>query len=154
MARRIAGRLRPPIGEEYGITLGIEYIICELQGQDGPEIAFEVKGEVGRFAPALESAVLRIVKELLTNTRCHSGSEKVRLEVARDAERLQLEIEDWGTGFDVKQASGTGLGLQEVHQCARLLDGSVIVDSVPGKGTRVVVSFPVGDIPREVPQGQ
>jgi signal transduction histidine kinase len=146
-AQRIAGRLRPLICDGDGITLGIEYLIHELWAQDGPEIAFQVKGEVGRLAPELESAVFWIVRELLTNTRCHSGSSKARLQVTRTKDQLWLGIEDWGAGFDLTEVNGRAFGLQEVYLRVALLGGEVIVDSAPGKGTRVVVSFPVADAP-------
>jgi signal transduction histidine kinase len=144
-ARRIAGQLRPLVCDGDGITLGIEYLIHELQSPDGPEISFQVKGEVGRLAPDLESAVFWIVRELLTNTRCHSGSPRVRLQVTRSNDQLWLGIEDWGAGFDLTEVKARGAGLQEVRLRATLLGGEVVVDSAPGKGTRVVVSFPVQD---------
>jgi signal transduction histidine kinase len=65
--------------------------------------------------------------------------------VTRTNDRLRLEIEDWGIGFDAATVDGDAFGLQEVRQRVRLLGGEVSVDSVPGKGTRVVVSFPVDE---------
>ena len=119
-----------------------------MRSRDGPEIVFQAKGEMDRLAPELGNAVFRILRELLTNACRHSGSEEVRLEVARSKDRLRLEVEDWGIGFDLEKVNGKAFGLQEVQQRAKLLGGEVVFDSAPGKGTRIVVTFPVEEMPR------
>lgn len=141
-ARRIAGQLQPLICGDGGVALGIEYLVYEMLSRDGPEIAFQVKGDLERIEPQLASAVFRILRELLTNACRHSGTEEIRLQVTRTEEHLWLGVEDWGTGFDLEKVNGEDFGLQEVQQRAAMLGGAVIVDSTPGKGTRVVVRFP------------
>ena len=148
-ARRIAGRLRPLICGDGKIKLGIEYLVYEMSSRKGPEIIFQVKGEVDGITPELGSAVFHILRELLANACSHSGSTTVCLKVARSKDRLRLEVKDQGIGFDPKNVRGRAFGLQEVQQRARLLDGDVVVDSAPGKGARVVVTFPIDDLPRE-----
>ena len=109
-ARRIAGRLQPLIcGDGNEVELGIEYLIHEMRSRDGPEIVLQVQGELDRLAPELGSAVFRILRELLANACCHSGSEKVCLKVARNTDRLRLEVEDWGTGFEPDKRAGKGV---------------------------------------------
>lgn len=142
-ARRIAGRLRPFVCADHGIAIGIEYLIHEMIGQDGPRITFVAKGELGRLAPEAESAVFCILRELLTNACRHSGSEEVRLEVERTGDRFRLDVADGGIGFDPACVPRNAFGLREVKQRARLLGGEVIVDSVPGEGTRVVITLPL-----------
>lgn len=146
-AGQIAGRLRPPICAEHEMTLGMGYLIQEARSLGRTEIVFQVRGEVGRLPPDLGGAVFRIVRELLSNACRHSGSEVVRLEVVRMKDCLRLKVEDWGTGFDLTNPNGQAFGLQEVRQRARLLGGRVTVESAPGKGTRVVVTLPVDDMP-------
>ena len=147
-AQRLVGRLQPLMPDGQGIALGIQNLVYDLQSQglDGPKIVFLAEGEVDRPVPALENAVFRIVRELLTNACLHSQSDEVRLVVTRTNDRLRLEIEDWGIGFDAAAVDGDAFGLQEVRQRVRLLGGELSVDSVPGKGTRVVVSFPVDEV--------
>ncbi|MGO8749780.1 MAG: sensor histidine kinase [Thermoguttaceae bacterium] len=146
-ARRIAGQLQPLICSGGGVELGIEHLIHEMRNCDGPEIVFQVEGEVDRLAPELGIAVLRILQELVTNACRHSGSEELRVGVARTQDRLEIEVEDWGIGFDWEKVNGHAFGLQEVYHRATLLDGEMVVDSAPGKGTRISVSFPFQDMP-------
>ena len=142
-ARRIAGQLRPLIYRDGKVKLGIEYLIYEMRGRDGPEIVFQVKGEVDRLPSELGNAVFRILRELLANACAHSGSEKVQLKVARSKDCLRLEVEDWGIGFDPANVKGRAFGLQEIQQRATLLGGNLVINSAPGKGTRVTVTFPI-----------
>jgi two-component system, NarL family, sensor histidine kinase DegS len=144
-ARRIAARLRPLMCDGDGITVAIECLVHELEREGGPEIVLLVKGQVDRLPTELEAALFRIVRELLSNACCHSGSKQVRLEVARTKDHLRLAIKDWGTGFDPTKVNGETFGLQEVRQRARLLRGQVTIDSAPGKGTRAVITFPVDE---------
>ena len=145
-ARRIAGRLPPLTYRDGKVKLGIEYLIYEMQSRDGPEIAFQVKGEVDPLTSELGSALFRILRELLANACYHSGSKEVRVKVTRSQDRLRLEVEDWGVGFVPTNVKGRAFGLQEVRQRAKLLGGEVVVDSAPGKGTRAIVTFPVDDM--------
>lgn len=142
-ARRIAGRLQPLIDREGEIELGIEYLIHEMQSRDGPKIVFQVQGEAVRIASELERSVFCILRELLANACRHSGSEEVRLTVACSTDCLRLEVEDWGVGFDLENVKGKAFGLVEIRQRAKLLGGNAAIDSVPGQGTRVVVSLPI-----------
>jgi signal transduction histidine kinase len=142
-AGRIAGQMHPPVCPNHEITLGVEYLIQETQRPGGPEIVYQIHGEVAQLPAELESAAFRIIRELLTNACRHSGSEVVRLEVANTKSHLRIEIEDWGAGFDLKSAKQETFGLQEVRQRARLLGGEMTVDSAPGSGTRVAVTLPV-----------
>lgn len=145
-SRRLAGRLHPLILDSLGITLGIRSILRDMNRlDDGPESILRITGEIDRLPNELRNAVFRILHELLTNACAHSESEKIRVEVKRTRDRLLLEIEDWGIGFDMTRVNDQAFGLQEVCQRVALLDGDVLIDSAPGGGTRITVSFPIDE---------
>jgi signal transduction histidine kinase len=50
---------------------------------------------------------------------------------------LELEIVDDGKGFDSDHPHSGGLGLGNMHERAKLLDGQLTIRSTPGKGTTV-----------------
>jgi two-component system nitrate/nitrite response regulator NarL len=85
----------------------------------------------GRKDPEL----LRILQEVLANTRRHSGAENVTVTLGAEGGRIWAEVEDDGRGFE----AGTvpGMGLKSMRERARALGGSLQVESEPGKGTRV-----------------
>jgi signal transduction histidine kinase len=57
-------------------------------------------------------------------------------------------IQDDGIGFKPPTladhpAAATKLGLIGMHERARLLSGTLLIDSAPGHGTKVIVNVPV-----------
>ncbi len=148
--RRLIGQLRPPILDEEGVVAAIEHLVHDSRNHIGLEIEFHSNVEFDRLEPALESALLRMVQEAVTNTQKHSGSNRVLIELSQTGPMIRLEIRDWGVGFD-PAATTTGFGLEGIRQRARLHGGDASVESAPGQGTCIVVSLPV--VEREGDQG-
>ncbi|NLE38124.1 MAG: PAS domain S-box protein [Pirellulaceae bacterium] len=142
-ARGLITGLRPPILDELGIIAAIEYLVCESSEHDGPEIEFLHDSRLERFAPSLQTAVFRIVQESLTNARRHSHSDRVLLELRRDALLLHIDVRDWGVGFDPDEIQNQRFGLESLRERARLLGGQTTIESRPGKGVHIHVTLPI-----------
>jgi signal transduction histidine kinase len=95
-----------------------------------------------RHTPELETAIYRIVQEALTNATKHGGARRAVVEIVEDDETVHLEIRDDGAGFD-PAAETDGFGLLGMRERVELLDGALLLDSTPGRGTTVRASFPV-----------
>jgi signal transduction histidine kinase len=144
-ARRIANRLRPPSLDDFGIVAGIHHLIAELARNAELDIEFSHEAESLRVPAPLEIAAFRIIQQLLTHVSRHSQTGKVRVELARTDGHVRLEVRDCGIGFDPSIVGKDCFALQEVRERTRLLGGWTVVDSAPGKGTRVVVELPLGN---------
>jgi two-component system sensor histidine kinase DegS len=140
--RRLIGGLRPPILDEQGVVAAIEHFVHDTRNHLGLEI--ECHSDVGfyRLEPTLESALLRIVQEGVTNAHKHSRSNRIHIGLSQAGQLIRLEIRDWGVGFDPK-ATTAGFGLEGIRQRARLHGGDASVESSPGQGTLIVVNLPV-----------
>ena len=103
-----------------------------------------------RLEPLLEATVYRIVREAVTNLNRHSQSDRSEIRLTQVGDRLQIEIEDWGIGFDPAGVGKDRFGLQGIRERARLLGGRAVISSAPGKGTRVFVDLPVVPALQEV----
>jgi len=99
--------------------------------------------------------VRQVLVNLLHNAiQATPKGKEVRLLVRREKKILQMVVEDEGTGipqehldrifqpFFTTKPQGTGLGLAITHQIVKDHGGDITVESTPGKGTRVSVSFP------------
>ncbi len=64
------------------------------------------------------------------------------MEIHEDDETVHLEVRDDGAGFD-PAAETDGFGLLGMRERVELLDGTLLLDSAPGRGTTVCASFPV-----------
>jgi signal transduction histidine kinase len=142
-ARRLIAGVRPPILDEEGIAAAITHLVNEQSRLKGPKIEYHSKVDFDRLAPILENAIYRIAQEGLTNACQHSKSEKVRVSLLQQEDRVRIEIRDWGVGFDTKTVRENHFGLEGIRQRARLLGGKCSIRSKPGKGTRITVELPV-----------
>ncbi len=93
--------------------------------------------------PPLETALFRIVQEALSNARKHSQSDKVRVVLRRQADRIELEVQDWGLGFEPTPQASRIHGLSGIQERVRLLGGQFRLATAPNQGTRLTVGFPL-----------
>jgi len=88
--------------------------------------------------------VLRIAQEALMNVHRHANATRVRVEIGRTYEGYQLLIEDDGCGFDARQPAGEGhYGCLIMKERAARLQGTLTLESAPGRGTRVLLQLPL-----------
>jgi signal transduction histidine kinase len=79
----------------------------------------------------------------MNNIAKHSKAALVSLSLRRKKDgRIELVIEDNGTGFDVESIK-KGLGLGSMRERAEFSGGSFDIESVKGKGTVIRASWPV-----------
>jgi len=83
----------------------------------------------------------------------------VRVSLDRIDEVLHLLIEDNGCGFDPGVAHSDegqcgGLGLLSMRERASFSGGTYRIDSAPGRGTRIEVSWSCGQSPGDTRPGQ
>jgi PAS domain S-box-containing protein len=142
-ARRLISGVRSPVLDESGLVAAVAQLVSEQRLQKGPRIELRSEVEFDRLVPILENAIYRIVQEGLANACRHSHSQRVRVELMQHDDVLQIKIQDWGEGFDPARVEADRFGLEGIRQRARLLGGSVSVESTPGQGTCLAVELPL-----------
>ena len=95
----------------------------------------------------LKAVIFRILQEALNNIAKHSKASLVSLSLKKKDDRVELKIEDNGTGFDLESIK-KGLGLGSMRERAELSGGSFDIESVKGKGTLIRASWPLMLDPR------
>jgi signal transduction histidine kinase len=121
----------------------LETLIATMQSIQPGHITLQVDEAVAsRISPAQELQVLQILRESISNALRHAGSAAIHLSLRSDAEHhAVLVIADDGRGFDPAQAAGRGRGLANLGIRAREMGGSLHIDSLLGKGTRLTLRF-------------
>jgi PAS domain S-box-containing protein len=142
-ARRLISGVRPPALDESGVAVAIAHLVHEQRKPQGPPIEYHDDVEFGRLPPILENAVYRIAQEALGNACQHSQSERIRVSLVQHGNRLQVEIRDWGIGFEPEKIEENRFGLEGIRERTRLLGGTCTVESRPGQGTSVRVTLPI-----------
>ena len=123
-ARQLINGLRSPVLDELGVVAAIEDIISQSTKQDEPKIAFVHHLDHERLAPSLENVIFRIVQESLTNARRYSQSDRLLVRVTQRDDYIQIEVHDWGIGFDPRKVGDGHFGLKGIQERARLFGGS------------------------------
>ena len=141
--RRLIAGVRPPILDESGVLAAIGHLVNEQNRLRGPNIDFRSSVLFDRLVPTVENAIYRIVQEGLANACQHSKSEKVRVGLVQSNDVVQIDIRDWGVGFDPKSLGEGCYGIAGIRQRARLLGGKCSIRSKVGKGAHIVVELPV-----------
>ncbi|CAG9165966.1 hypothetical protein LMG23992_00654 [Cupriavidus laharis] len=141
--RRIASDLRPALLDELGMLTAIEWLATDFSSRYGLPVS--VDGADADVPEQTAIAMFRIVQEALSNVVRHADATAVEVHLAQADGRIELRVQDNGVGWDKKPA-GSGprrsLGLLGIRERARLLGGSVTVDSRPGKGFCLTVQIP------------
>jgi signal transduction histidine kinase len=145
--RRLVYALRPPTLDELGFLGAIRQYAAQydLKGaQSASDGCLRVAVEAPEHLPALPAAVevaaYRIVQEALTNVARHAHARACTVGLAI-TDAFQLEISDDGVGFQLE--SGAGVGLLSMRERAAEAGGSCLVESAPGRGTRILVQLPL-----------
>lgn len=104
---------------------------------------------------------MRILNNLIQNVISHSHADKIEIALSEQNRNIKILLSDNGIGIDKedlkhifdrlykcdkgRSEKGSGLGLSIVHELVEKLNGTIVVDSTPGKGTIFTLFFPLID---------
>ena len=118
--------------------------IAEFRQRSGLETNFHARDVEGQLSPLVESELLRILQEALTNVRKHAEATQIRVDLGIVDEMAVLHIEDDGKGFVYEDADRSQhFGLSIMRERAERFGGSFEITTAPGKGTAVLAKLPV-----------
>ena len=145
--RRFSQDLRPSILDDLGLVPALEWLITDLKESYEITTKVSITGSKRRLAPEEELTVFRIAQEVLSNVRRHSQASTVEMTLDFGADALTLIISDNGKGFNMPQrtsdlALSGKLGIIGMRERARLIGGTIIVQSELGVGTTVTLRIP------------
>ncbi|PYQ52137.1 MAG: hypothetical protein DMF78_11860 [Acidobacteria bacterium] len=142
--RDLSMNLRPSMLDDLGLLSALTWQIDRFGAQTGIHVRFRHADLDRRFGADVEITAFRIVQEALTNVARHAAVKQAKVEVWAGTGSLGVRIEDEGKGFDVEAAlAAHSSGLESMRERSRLVGGSLVIDSAPGKGTRVSVELPL-----------
>ena len=147
--RNLSHLLHPPLLDDLGLPAAIEWYLRGFSKRHGVHVDLLHDPMPERLTPETEAAAYRIVQEALTNVAKHAQATMCRVYVQRLPNTVLITIEDDGAGFDSTAAQGAegGLGLIGIRERVSQLQGTVRLESAPGKGTRLTVELPARSRP-------
>ncbi len=139
--------LRPVILEDLGLLAAIRLQCRKFRSLNShiileQDLAFQEDD----VPPLLKRVMYRILSEAMNNIAKHSQASRVSVALRRNNGKIEMEIADNGSGFDVKKILSVrgykkGLGLIGMQEQADLSGGVFTLASREGRGTLVRVAW-------------
>jgi PAS domain S-box-containing protein len=138
------------VHHEYGFFPTLETYIQRYQQIYAIPVSLFIPPELRseQVSPATEAHLLRIIQEALTNVRKHAKATTASVTFSCLAERIQVMIEDNGTGFNLlgslataQKSEGQGYGLQSMRERVCEIGGTFQIETHPGSGTKIIIRF-------------
>ena len=145
--RRFSQDLRPSILDDLGLVPALEWLTAALQDDQKVSTSVNLVGDSRRLSPEIELTVFRITQEVISNIRRHANATFVELTLDYSEDALTLIVNDNGQGFSVPErtsdlAMSGKLGIIGMRERARLVGGTLIVQSEKDAGTTVTLRVP------------
>ncbi|HSD29420.1 MAG TPA: response regulator, partial [Vicinamibacteria bacterium] len=124
----------------------LEWLVPWMKERHDLTVALDVEPGPWTTSEDVALLVFRSVRELLFNTVKHARVDTARLRVRHRDESVEIEVSDEGAGFAPTPADRMsregGFGLFSVRERIGLLGGQMVIDSAPGRGTRILLRVP------------
>lgn len=148
--RKIVYGLRPTILDDLGLVPAIRWIARTYLEEAGIHTEVSARDDTEPLSPQVKSTLFRICQEATNNIVRHAQAHNARISLDQENCEMHLQVEDDGVGFDVAQASEQAVALQRlgllgIQERAQLAGGRILLDSAPGKGTRLSVYVPLSE---------
>ena len=141
-ARRSVVALRPQLLEEGSLQSALHRLVAQLRtAAIDTTLYYEIEGAVYSLPTEIESNLLRMGQEALTNAIRHANADEIRVELVYDRDRFCLRVRDNGQGFGVGSIPASeGFGLLGMSERAERIGAQLTIRSQPGQGTEIVVT--------------
>jgi PAS domain S-box-containing protein len=147
--RELTFELSCPLLNELGLSAAVEELCADLSQEQA--VRFEFSGDAQRLPMPSDSRLVlyRATRELLINVIKHAETNRARVDLQQDGQTVCIRVSDDGLGFDSSSAGNGfspsgGFGLFNIREELRHIGGKLKIDAIPGGGTRVEMTAPLG----------
>jgi ligand-binding sensor domain-containing protein len=145
-ARRSIGDMRALALEHGDLVLALRRVGGQIAQETSVPVEVTVTGTARRLPPTVETELLRIGQEALTNASRYARATAIAVELRFERRQVRLVVRDDGQGFDagaVDDPRAGRFGLKGMRERAERLGGRFALRTAPGSGTDIDVCVPV-----------
>lgn len=139
--RRISHNLMPESLRQFGLIAAMEQL-CLAMKNNNVMIQFENYEDEVHVDFQKGLAIYRVVQEAISNALKYADADLIIVQVSKSAGTLLVLIEDNGKGFDPAIVN-YGMGLNNMVNRIKWINGSIDVQSKPGSGTQIEIGVSV-----------
>jgi signal transduction histidine kinase len=142
--RHISHNLAPSLLSEQGLTGALKNIADRVNQSSRLSMSFDTFGLNEKLDTLVENTLYRTIQEIVNNTIKHARASRLFIQVTQGTDEISLMAEDDGTGFDMAQVNkNTSRGLEHLKSRIDNLNGTLDIDSAPGRGTIISIFIPI-----------
>ena len=140
--RTLSVEMCPPILHVRGLSAGLQWLATRMQRQHGLTVELETDPAADPPDHTVRDLLFQAARELLLNVVKHAKIDRCQMRLARQQQRIMLEVSDQGIGFEHHAETAPGessIGLFHIRERLRHVSGELEVVTAPGQGTRATV---------------
>ncbi len=145
--RELIARLRPSI-LDFGLSHAIHDLSTHLMDTySGTRILVDLPYQSPRYDPHVENHVYTIILQVCENALRHADANQINISGSFEEGLINVSVYDDGIGFNFKEINYTELienrrfGLVGIQERADLIHATLVIDSAPGAGTRILLRW-------------
>jgi signal transduction histidine kinase len=140
--RLLIFELRPSALGRAGLAAALQMRLDAVEGRSRVQAELQVDG-CEALPRTAQVELYNIAQEALNNVIKHAAAHHVQVRLRFDEALTCMQICDDGMGFEPALARrGGGFGISGMEERAQRIGGTLLIDSVPGRGTTVTVQVP------------
>ena len=140
--RDLAGSLVPAHVTEVGLTLALEALTQSVSRLHRLTCTFELIGRETAGHKEVSTHLYRIAQEAISNAIKHGKARDIAIQLETRGNWVTLRVTDDGVGIPTNLPR-RGMGMAVMQYRARVSGGELVVDRLPGGGTRISCRAPI-----------
>ncbi len=143
--RSLTFEISSPVLYELGLVPALRWIAEQFKQKHDLNVKVIQRGHIGNIRIDLRVMLFKSVRELLVNAAKYSYAKLIEISTYSKGDRIIIEVEDNGIGFDVAKFEATaiekkGFGLFSIKERLEHLGGEMILYSRRNRGTKVILT--------------
>jgi signal transduction histidine kinase len=135
-----------PLLFDMGLQAACEALATRLMERHPVRILCDIRDSYKHLNPDVKTILYQLIRELLNNVVKHSQAQNAHVMLDMEHGYFQAKVADDGVGFDPQMLGAPtaegGFGLYSIRERLIAIDGSLRIESAPGRGTTVTAVLP------------
>jgi two-component system, NarL family, sensor histidine kinase UhpB len=140
--RRISRDLRPEALDDLGLINALIALTSRADRQSGVRIGRRLSAQLPPLPTELELVIYRVAQEALTNVLRHAQASRCLIVLESNDGEVELRVSDDGVGMPSPRVNAETIGIEGMRERALLGNGTLEIESHPGRGTQVTLRLP------------
>jgi PAS domain S-box-containing protein len=148
ITRNLSVDMSPSVLRGEGLAEAVLWLSARMKGQHGLQLQIDAKDNLNHLNDHMRVLLFQAIRELLFNVVKHSGTMEASIALERIDGQGRITVSDSGKGFDTSTVLLDPVGahgLLLIRDRLSLMRGNISIYSLPGKGTQVVIEFPMDE---------